>query len=53
MNPDEPIVVDDSAILDSIARLAEFCACTEEGAIGIAVKAELTLRAKAAGLDDV
>lgn len=48
MNPDEPIVVDDPVILDSIARLAELFACTEEEAIGIAVKAELTLRAKAA-----
>lgn len=53
MKPDEPIVVDDPAILDSIARLAELCACTDEEAIGIAVKAELRLRAKAtADLDE-
>lgn len=52
MNHDEPIFVDDPAILASIARLAELCACTEEEAIGIAVKAELELRAKAAaGVD--
>ncbi len=54
MNPDEPIVVDDPAILDSVAHLAKVCACTEEEAIGIAVEAELRLRAKAAaGRDEV
>ena len=46
MNPEEPIFVDDPAILDSVARLAEFCACSEEDAIGIAVRAELAIRSK-------
>ena len=54
MNPDEPIVVDAPAILDSVAHLAKLCTCTEEEAIGIAVKAELKLRTKAAaGRDEV
>lgn len=48
MNPDEPIFVDDPAILASVARLAELCACSEEEAIGIAVRAELAIRSKAA-----
>ena len=53
MNSDEQIFVDDPAILASIARLAELYECTEEEAIGIAVKAELELRAKAAaGFDE-
>lgn len=45
MNPEESIFVDDPAILDSVARLAALYACTEEGAIGIAVSAELQRRA--------
>jgi hypothetical protein len=47
MNPEEPIFVDDPAILDSVARLAALYACTEEEAIGIAVSAELQRRAAA------
>ena len=54
MNPDAPIVVDDRAILASVARLAKLYACTEEEVIGIAVKAELVRSAKAAaGHDEV
>jgi hypothetical protein len=53
MNPEEPIFVDDPAIFDSVARLAELCACSEEEAIGIAVRAELAILGKAAaGLDE-
>jgi hypothetical protein len=47
MNPQEPIFVDDPAILNYVARLAALYACTEEEAIGIAVSAELQRRAAA------